>query len=65
MGEGHSDATPKRSRMRGSKLTSVDCLLDDSSHLPPEHRAQELVRATRMKKEKGPGLKKDQADLVR
>lgn len=42
MGEGHSDATPKRSRMRGSKLTSVDCLLDDSSHLPPEHRAQEL-----------------------
>ena len=30
-----------------------------------KHRAQELVRATRMKKEKGPGLKKDQADLVR
>lgn len=42
LGEGHSDTTLRRSRMRGGKLTSVDCLLDDSSHLPPEHRAQEL-----------------------
>lgn len=39
----HSDTlSPRRSRMGGSVLTSVDGLLDDNSYLPPEHRAQEL-----------------------